>query len=116
MHAIVITFDLVDMTPEEYADASAELAPSFAALSGLLTKIWLTDADHGRCGGLYLFADGHGARSFLESALARSIRRNPHFGNLAVQCFAVDETSTAKTQPKIAVTAEPVPAWPEEGW
>ena len=79
MHAIMITFDLVDMTPERYAQVSAELAPSFAALPGLLTKLWLSDVD-----------------------------RNPHFGDLNVQRFAVDETTTALTQPGITVVPAPV--------
>jgi hypothetical protein len=57
VYAIVMTFDLVDMTPEQYAQLSAELAPSFAGLPGLLTKIWLTGNDQGRRGGLYLFDD-----------------------------------------------------------
>jgi hypothetical protein len=51
VYAIVMTFDLVDMTPEQYAQLSAELAPSFAGLPGWLTKIWLTGNDQGRRGG-----------------------------------------------------------------
>src|ERR1700761_3100318 len=114
--AIVITFDLVDMTPEQYAHLSAELAPSFAALPGLLSKIWLTDTDGGRRGGLYLFDDAAAAEGFLKSALALSVVQNPHFAHCTAQRFTVDQTTTALTQPKIMVVPAVDPGWPQEGW
>jgi Putative mono-oxygenase ydhR len=116
VHAIVMTFNLVDMTPEQYAQVSTELAPSFGALPGLLTKVWLTDTDRGRCGGLYLFADDDAAEGFLKSALALSVAQNPHFADLTAQRFTVDQTTTAMTQPKIKVVPDLDPGWPQEGW
>jgi hypothetical protein len=116
VHAIVMTFDLVDMTPEQYAQLSAELAPSFAALPGLLTKIWLTDTDRGRCGGLYLFDDDATAEGFLKSALALGVAQNPHFASCTAQRFMVDQATTAMTQPKIMVVPALDPGWPQEGW
>jgi hypothetical protein len=98
----MITFQLDDMSAGRYAEVSAELAPSFAGLPGLLTKIWLT-ADDGRRAGFYLFADADAGDRFLESALARMVSQNPHFAGLTVQRFAVDETTTAVTQPGIRV-------------
>jgi Putative mono-oxygenase ydhR len=116
VHAIVMTFDLVDMTPEQYAQLSAELAPSFAALPGLLTKIWLTDTDRGRCGGFYLFDDDATAEGFLKSALALGVAQNPHFASCTAQRFMVDQATTAMTQPKIMVVPALDPGWPQEGW
>lgn len=116
MHAIVMTFDLVDMTPEQYAQLSADLAPSFTAQPGLLTKIWLTDTDRGRCGGFYLFHDAAAAEGFLKSALALSVAQNPHFARCTAQQFTVDQTTTAMTQPKIMVVPASDPGWPQEGW
>ena len=85
MHTLVITFDLVDMTHERYTEVCAELAPAFAAVPGLLAKIWLTDQDEARYGGVYLFADAAAGDGFLGSALARSVATNPHFAGLTVQ-------------------------------
>jgi Putative mono-oxygenase ydhR len=116
VHAIVMTFDLVDMTPEQYARLSAELAPPFAALPGLLTKIWLTDTERSRCGGLYLFADDATAEGFLKSALALSVTQNPHLAHCTAELFTVDQTTTAVTQPKIMVVPALDPGWPQEGW
>ncbi|MBM6400768.1 YdhR family protein [Phycicoccus sonneratiae] len=110
MHAVVITFDLVDMSPEQYARVAAELAPSFEALPGLLTKVWLEDVEHARRGGFYLFADAASADGFLGSALARGVAENPHFAGLEARRFAVDETTTALTQPRVVVVSTPVGA------
>jgi hypothetical protein len=103
MDAVIITFDLVDMTHERYGEVCAELAPAFAALPGLLTKIWITDPERACYGGVYLFKDADSASGFLGSALARSVASNPHFGGLDVRRFAVDETTTALTQAGIEV-------------
>ena len=113
MHAIVTTFDLEDMTPEQYAQISAELAPSFASLPGLLAKIWLTGTNGGRRGGLYLFDDDTAAEGFLKSALALSVAQNPHFAHCTTQRFTVDQTTTAMTQPKITVVSPPDLRWPQ---
>jgi hypothetical protein len=116
VHAVIITFELEDMTPEQYAQLSAELAPTFASLPGLLTKIWLTGTDGGRRGGLYLFDDDAAAEGFLKSALALSVAQNPHFAHCTAQRFTVDEMATAVTQPKIMVVPALDPGWPQEGW
>ena len=108
MHTLVITFDLVDMTHERYTEVCAELAPAFAAVPGLLAKIWLTDQDEGRYGGVYLFTDAAAGDGFLGSALARSVATNPHFAGLTVQRFGVDEATTARTQPAVTVVGSAV--------
>jgi hypothetical protein len=103
MHTIVITFELVDMTPERYEEVCAELAPAFAAVPGLLTKIWLTSPGDGRRGGVYLFGDAEAGDGFLGSALARGVAGNPHFRDLTVRRFEVDTETTARTQPVLTV-------------
>ena len=107
MHTLVITFDLVDMTHERYTEVCAELAPAFAAIPGLMAKIWLTDPQDARYGGVYLFTDAAAADGFLGSALARGVATNPHFAGLTVRSFGVDTVTTARTQPGIAVVADP---------
>lgn len=105
MHTLVITFDLVDMTHERYTEVCAELAPAFAAIPGLMAKIWLTDPQDARYGGVYLFTDAAAADGFLGSALARGVATNPHFAGLTVRRFDVDELTTARTQPGVTVVA-----------
>ena len=103
MHTVIITFDVVDLTEEDYGQLCAELAPAFAALPGLLTKIWLADWEDASYGGVYLFEDTASADDFLGSALARAVATNPHFTGLTVRRFEVDEETTARTQPGLKV-------------
>ncbi|MDN5931587.1 MAG: YdhR family protein [Pseudonocardia sp.] len=108
MHTLLITFRLVDMTDARYREVCAELAPAFAELPGLLAKVWLTDVDAGY-GGVYLFADEAGADAFLASGLFRTVRTFPHFDDLDVRRFGVDERTTRRTQPRLTVV-NPAPA------
>jgi hypothetical protein len=107
MHTLLITFDLSDMTHERYTEVSAELAPAFAAIPGLLAKIWLADPQEARYGGVYLFTDAAAADGFLSSALARGVATNPHFAGLSVRRYGVDDATTARTQPGITVVTDP---------
>lgn len=109
MDTVVITFNLVDMTHARYEEVCAELAPAFAALPGLLAKIWLADAVNARYGGVYLFVDAESADTFAGSALARTVAEYPHFAEVTVRRFVVDEASTGRTQPGLAIVA-PAPA------
>lgn len=105
MHTIIITFDLVDMTEDRYREVCAELAPAFAELPGLLAKVWLTAAHGTGHGGVYLFADGPAADAYLTSALFRTARTFPHFTDIDVRRFGVDEETTRRTQPGLALVA-----------
>lgn len=109
MHTVIINFSLVDMTDERYREVCAELAPAFAELPGLLAKVWLADVDTATYGGVYLFADAGAADAYLASALYRTVRSYPHFTDVTTRRFAVDETTTRRTQPGLAVLA-PAPA------
>ncbi len=103
MHTVIITFTLTDMSPRRYREVSAELAPAFAELPGLLAKVWLSGDDTGEYGGVYLFTDTDAADRYLGSALYRTVRDFPHFAGVTVRRYAVDETTTRRTQPGIAL-------------
>jgi len=105
MHTIIVTFTLTDMTDDRYREVCAELAPAFAELPGLLTKVWLADPPARAYGGVYLFVDRGSADAFLGSALFRTVGSYPHFTGLALRRFEVDETATRRTQPGLAVVA-----------
>ena len=105
MHTIIVTFTLTDMTDDRYREVCAELAPAFAELPGLLTKVWLADPPARAYGGVYLFAERECADAFLGSALFRTVGSYPHFTDVALRRFEVDETATRRTQPGLAVVA-----------
>jgi hypothetical protein len=113
MQTFVITFRLHDMTDDGYRARCDELAPAFAEMPGLLTAVWLADPATGTYGGLYLFTDSGAADAFTESRLFRTVVLCPHFADLTVQRFTVDETTTRRTQPGLRVVpTRAVALWP----
>lgn len=105
MHVKIINFNLVNMTEEGYAEACEQLAPAFAALPGLLTKIWLRDPASNTYGGVYLFADRAAADAYAASELFKTVGAFPNFTNITVRDFGVDEDNTRRTQPGVEVLA-----------
>jgi hypothetical protein len=105
MHVKIITFNLVDMTQEGYAAACEQFAPAFEALPGLLAKIWIEDPDSNTYGGVYLFADRASAAAYASSELFATVEAFPHFANITVRDFGVDETTTRRTQQGVQVLA-----------
>lgn len=105
MHVKIINFNLVDMTEDAYAEACEQFAPAFASLPGLLAKIWLRDPSSNTYGGVYLFADRAAADAYAASDLFRTVGAFPHFANITVRGFAVDEETTRRTQQGIPVLA-----------
>lgn len=104
MHVVIISLELTAITDEEYRELSLELAPAIAAVPGLLTKLWLTDAENGY-GGVYVFANADAAHAFLGSELAGKIAAHPNVAGMDVRHFDVDETATSQTQPLRTIVA-----------
>ena len=44
MHIQIVNFKLSNMKPAEYEKLCRDLAPQFAAMPGLISKVWLADA------------------------------------------------------------------------
>lgn len=108
MHVKIINFNLVDMTDDGYATACDQLAEAFAQLPGLLAKVWLRDPTSNTYGGVYLFEDRAAADAYGASELFATVGAFPNFANISVRDFDVDEETTRRTQPGIAVlTATP---------
>ena len=99
MQTFVITFRLAGMTDDEYRAFCDEVAPAFARAAGTRGKIWLTAPASGRYGGVYLFSDAAAADAFTESRIFRTVALHPHFADLAVQRFTVDEATTRAPSP-----------------
>ena len=52
MHIQMINFQLSGVTEAEYVALCDELAPAFAAVPGLVRKVWLANSDTGTYGGV----------------------------------------------------------------
>ena len=102
MYARIVTFHLDGLTPAEYGNIAAALAPAFTAWPGLLAKVWIADDDAGTYGGIYLFADRASADRTRDTDLYRSMAANPAFTDLSVREFDVLDEPTAITASALA--------------
>jgi len=102
MEALVVTFK-THASQEQFTAATAEHAPVFAELDGLLAKIWIADPESGTKGGIYLFGDRTALDAYLESDVFQSILAEPSFEGTSWRCYEVLDELTARTQPGIQI-------------
>jgi hypothetical protein len=57
MHLLIVTFNLKGLSDAAYRQSCEEEAPTFAALPGLISKVWLADEPTNTYGGVYTFVD-----------------------------------------------------------
>jgi hypothetical protein len=104
VHVQLINFRLSGIDDEGYARLCDELAPAFASLPGLLSKVWLADHDGGTYGGLYLWESAGAMASFLDSDLFAAVRAHPNLSEVTVRDWGVLPGPTAMTS-RIAAPA-----------
>ncbi|MGY1711869.1 YdhR family protein [Geodermatophilus sp. SYSU D00758] len=101
MHVSLFEYRLTGVDREEWDRVCVEqLAPAFAAVPGLVGKIWLTTPD-GRLGGVYLWQDEESYRAFLAGDLAAGLATHPHIDGLTMRDWGVDEAPTAITSGRL---------------
>jgi hypothetical protein len=101
MHIQVINFQLSGVTGEEYAALCGELAPAFAAVPGLVRKVWLANSDTGTYGGVYVWRDRQAMEDFTKTELLESVEKHPALTNMTSEDFGVLEGPTQVTRGSI---------------
>ena len=97
MEILVVNYSLDGMTESEYESLCDELAPVFAAVPGLVSKVWLADRDNGVYGGVYTFENGAAVDAFLASELGQ-VAAVPGLANVTIRRFEVLAEPTAITR------------------
>ena len=87
MHVQIVNFNLKDMTDAQFRAMANEVAPAFASVPGLLSKIWLADASKNTYGGVYLWQDAGAMQAFTTTDLFKGVAGNPSFANLTSRDF-----------------------------
>lgn len=98
MHVAVVNFRLKNMTHDQFTAACDELAPTFAAIPGLIDKVWLSDPATNNYGGVYTWADREAFETFTRSDLAKVVVANQNFTDVTIREFAVLEKPTRVTR------------------
>lgn len=89
MHVQIVNFNLKDMTDTEFRSMASEVAPAFASIPGLISKVWLADAGKNTYGGVYFWQDAEAMQVYLASELGKGVVGHPNFSNLTSRDFEV---------------------------
>ena len=103
MHIQVVNFNLKDMSEQEYHQLCDEVAPVFASMPGLISKVWLADPAANTYGGVYTWRDRQGMETYLNSDFFKAVAANPHLANIGSKDFAVMEAPSRVTHGLVAV-------------
>src|SRR5690242_3032636 len=97
MHVQIVNFQLSGIDEAQYRAACEEDAATFAALQGLLSKIWLADPETNTYGGVYIWRDRQAMQTFTGGDLFREIASDPRLNNVTSRDFDVLATPTEVT-------------------
>lgn len=97
MHVQIINFHLKDVTEADYVALCDELAHAFAAVPGLVRKVWLANSGTGTYGGVYIWQDRQAMEDYAGSELAASVAGHPNLANITSLDFGVLEGPTKTT-------------------
>ena len=101
MHIQIINFRLKGVSEEDYAGLCDELAPSYAAVPGLVRKVWLADSENGVYGGVYVWQDRQAMEDFAQTELNKSVATHPNLDDVTSTDFGVLLGPTAVTRGSI---------------
>jgi hypothetical protein len=98
VHIQIINFHLKELSDAEFRDVCDELAPAFAGVPGLVSKVWLANPTANTYGGVYTWASRAAMEEYCKSELFASVARNPRFESIASADFDVLEGPTRVTR------------------
>lgn len=98
MQILVVNFNLDGLSEAEFASSCDELAPVFAAVPGLASKVWLADRAEGIYGGVYTFESERAVDDYLQSDLFAGVGATPGLVNISVRRFDVLDGPTRVTR------------------
>jgi len=98
MQILIVNFNLDGLSEADFERQCNELAPAFAAVPGLVSKVWLADRAGGVFGGVYTFDSTDAVDRFLESDLFAGVGATPGLVNISVRRFGVLDTPTRVTR------------------
>ena len=97
----VINFNLEGITHDDFMGIAESVAPNFAPLPGLISKVWLSDKANNTYGGVYSWESQEVCATYRSGELyAGALATNPNFVNLLDNGFDVLEKPSKITHMK----------------
>lgn len=97
MHISVFNYRIQNIDDADWSLVCDELAPAFAAVPGLVRKIWIHGEGDTR-GGLYMWEDKAAYKAFLDSDLGKAFGSHPNIVDLTTRDYTLDEGPTRVTR------------------
>ena len=98
MYIQIVNFNLRNASPSDFEKLCNDLAPQFATLPGLISKVWLADPASNTFGGVYTWQDRTSYEAFTRSELFSAVKSHPNLTNISSRTFDVLEEPTRKTR------------------
>ena len=105
MHIQIINFHLKDVSEADYRAQCDEVAPAFAEVPGLISKVWLANRATNTYGGLYTWASRAAMDEYAKSDLFKAVATNPNLAGITSIDFDVLEEPTSVTRGLAGVPA-----------
>ena len=94
----VVNFNLEGIGHQDYLGATVDVAPSFKELSGLISKVWLSDEVNNIYGGVYTWENRKSMEEYLNSEFYDQVLgNNPNFVNITYKAYDVLDEQTKIT-------------------
>ena len=88
---MIVNFNLQGIERAQYEEACNELASTFAAIDGLISKHWLANENTNTYGGVYVWESPEAMNNFKSSEIFQQVGSNPAFANITVTDFEILE-------------------------
>jgi heme-degrading monooxygenase HmoA len=105
MHVQIINFHLKGVNEADYRAHCDEVAPAFAEVPGLISKVWLANRTTNTYGGFYTWATREAMDEYAKSDLFKSVATNPNLAGITSIDFNVLEEPTSVTRGLAGVPA-----------
>jgi hypothetical protein len=97
----IIEFHLAGLSEADYRAHAEGVAPAFNTMTGLLSKVWLANADTNTYGGVYTWRDRASLEQYRASAIYAGLVSNPGLAEVSDRAFAVLPEPTRITAPDL---------------
>lgn len=105
MHIQIINFHLKGVSEAEFRALCDEVAPTFAEVPGLISKVWLANRTTNTYGGVYTWATREAMEDYAKSELFKAVATNPNLADITSSDFDVLEEPTSVTRGLVGVPA-----------
>jgi hypothetical protein len=105
MHIQIVNFNLKDLRDEDFRKFCDQVAPTFAEIPWLISKVFLANQKTNTYGGVYTWRDREAMIAFTKTDLFASVVGHPNLSNIRSTDFAVLDAPTQVTRGLAAVPA-----------